>query len=354
MKTAVIINDTSYKPHHGCETVVRNIISLLYKREIETIATNQVGVSWENKSFLKHMKNADIVIVNGEGTLHHAEDRVKDLARIGKYVKEHLLKPVVLINTIYQDNGPEIGAYMKYFDLIYVRESFSQRELEKIGILSHVVPDMTFYTPYDLADKHIVSDIGVSDSVYSSVSKKLYSFSMHNHYHFLPVLSVPKINKFNYCSSWLKLIRFLILKWIKTILLKLGIPLSYKQKRSLYFMESYKDYINTISNLKLFISGRFHSLCFALKTMTPFIAIRSNSHKIEGMLADIGIGYERILEFDDIEECELKKYTEWSDDESIKIHQYINEAPLKIEEMFDKILVVTNNMKLEAGDTNEK
>ncbi|MBD3843027.1 MAG: polysaccharide pyruvyl transferase family protein [Campylobacterales bacterium] len=354
MKTAVIINDTSYKPHHGCETVVHNIIFLLHKRDIETIATNQVGISWDNKDFLNHMKNADIVIVNGEGTLHHAGNRAKDLARVGQYVKEHLFKPVVLINTIYQDNGPEIGAYMKYFDLIFVRESFSQIELKKIGILSYVVPDMTFYTPYDLADKHIVNDIGVSDSVYSSVSKKLYNFCMYNHYRFLPILSVPKINKFNYCSSWLKLARFLILKWIKIILLKLGIPLSYKQKRFLYFIESYKDYINTISNLKLFISGRFHSLCFALKTMTPFIAIRSNSHKIEGMLADIGIGYDRILEVDDIEECKLKKYIEWSDDESTKIHQYINEAPLKIEEMFDKILVIANNVKLEAGDSSEK
>jgi len=354
MKTAVIINDTSYKPHHGCETVVSNIIYLLHKRGIETIATNPVGVSWESKSFIHQMKNADIIIVNGEGTLHHAENRVKDLAKIGKYAKETLSKPIVLLNTIYQDNGPEIGLYMKYFDLIFVRESYSQKELDAIGVVSQVVPDMTFYSTYDLTNKHIASDIGVSDSVYSPVSKKLYKLAMNYHYRFLPALSVPKINKFKYFSSFFKIFRFKINIWIKMILLKLKIPLTYKQKRSLYFMEHYTDYINTVADLKLFISGRFHSLCFALKTMTPFIAIRSNSHKIEGMLADIGIGYERILEFDDIEECELKKYTEWSDDESIKIHQYINEAPLKIEEMFDKILVVTNNMKLEAGDTNEK
>jgi hypothetical protein len=333
---------------------VSNIIYLLQKRDIETIATNQVGVSWENKSFLKQMKNADIVIVNGEGTLHHAEDRVKDLARIGKYVKEHLFKPVVLINTIYQDNGPEIGAYMKYFDLIYVRESFSQRELEKIGILSHVVPDMTFYTTYDLMGKHITNDIGVSDSVYSSVSKKLYKFAMRYHYHFLPVLSVPKINNFKYFGSLLKLIRFKMISWIKIILLKLKIPLSYKQKRSLYFMEHYMDYISAVADLKLFVSGRFHSLCFAVKTMTPFIAIRSNSHKIEGMFEDIGIGDNRIVHIDEVKQEILAKYEYFSEDEREKIERYVTEAPIKIEEMFDKILIVTNNMKLGTGDTNEK
>ncbi len=337
MKTAVIINDTSYKPHHGCETVVNNIITLLKERNIYTIATNPVGISWQNKTFLEEIGKADIIIVNGEGTLHHSEVRVKDLVLVGKYVKENFDKPIVLINSIYQENGSQIASYMKYFDQIYVRESFSQKDLAQFNIASSVIPDMTFYSIYNLKKKRISEYIGVTDSVDSALSKKLFLFAKRYHYKFLPALAVPKINPSKYIYTFLKRARFKVFKFVKTLLLKFGIPLKYKRIRTMYYIDEYDDYISEIGDLKFFITGRFHSLCFALKTLTPFVAITSNSHKIEGLLYDIGIGENRIKTIEEIEEKKLDIYFVFSNEEKEKIEKYITMAPTKIESMFDKI-----------------
>lgn len=72
MKKALIVNDTSYENHHGCELVIKNIHKLLEKNNIKVIATNPTGVDWfKNRKFIRSIYKADIVIINGEGTLHH-------------------------------------------------------------------------------------------------------------------------------------------------------------------------------------------------------------------------------------------------------------------------------------------
>ena len=109
MKQAVILNDTSFESHHGCEVVVENIKRLLFKNGIETISTNSVGVDWEqNKVFIRKLCESDIVVVNGEGTIHHSQPRALELSSITRYVKRHLNIPVVLINSTIQDNDDEI------------------------------------------------------------------------------------------------------------------------------------------------------------------------------------------------------------------------------------------------------
>ncbi len=47
------------------------------------------------------MSALDIVIVNGEGTLHHSQKKVLDLAKAAKYASVGLNIPVVLINSTY-------------------------------------------------------------------------------------------------------------------------------------------------------------------------------------------------------------------------------------------------------------
>ena len=86
---AVILNDTSFDFHHGCSKVMENIVTLLNNRGIHVIGTNPVGVDWQiNSSFLNNLAVADIVIVNGEGTIHHSQSRAKELVKISKYAKK--------------------------------------------------------------------------------------------------------------------------------------------------------------------------------------------------------------------------------------------------------------------------
>ena len=60
----------------------------------------------------------------------------------------------------------------------------------------------------------------------------------------------------------------------------------------------------------------------------------SNSFKIEGILEDIDINSKRIIEERNIENIRIQKFSE---DELAKINQFINNAPIRIEEMFKEI-----------------
>ncbi len=340
MKKCVILNDTSFDFHHGCETVMMNIIRLLRENNIETINTNPVGINWkDNKEFLYSLANADIVIINGEGSLHHNSKRVQELLPIGKYVKDNIGIPVVLINATYQENGKKMAEYMKYFNFIFVRETMSQVDLEQYGIVSEVVPDITFYSKYDLSKKSVTNMVGVTDSVCSDVSDHLYEFTMQNNYIYLPTLTVPKFRGLH-VYTLLKGFKFYVKKYIKTLFSKLGYSLDTYYLGMNYYTNDYDEYIQKIADLKFIYIGRYHALCFALKTETPFIAIKSNTHKIESMLEDIGIDSSRILDNGSIMKKDLQPFSKI---ELNNIRKYTTLAPERIELMFQKISQLVSN-----------
>ena len=332
-KKAVIINDTSYEFHHGCETVVANIKKLLQRQQIQVTATNPVNVDWRhNHSFRKKMATADLVVVNGEGSIHHAKPRAARLIAVAEYMQQRQGTPVVLINSTCQENGPELTAKMKFFTRIYVRESFSQRDLKKSSISSQVVPDMSFYTQYDLNAKPNTERIGVTDSVYPDISEYFYDLSHRKGYLYLPILTNIRLH--GNSSNLLQLIRYQTVKKLDFIRFKAGHNLKHKKIKRFFYVKNYQQYIQAIAGLKFLFTGRFHSLCFALKTMTPFVAIPSNSHKMESLLHDIGLEGDRLQHVSKLENLANSDFspTEWR-----KIRDYVTSAPARIEQMFAEI-----------------
>ena len=70
MVNAVLLNDTSKRYHHGCARVSRIIKNGLQKQGVDLIATSFAHKNWKkNKLFLKSLKKAQLIIINGEGTL---------------------------------------------------------------------------------------------------------------------------------------------------------------------------------------------------------------------------------------------------------------------------------------------
>lgn len=338
-RKAVILNDTSNELHHGCRTVMRNIRCLLRKRNIELIATNPSSVDWQpNKRFVEDIQKSDIVIVNGEGTLHHSQRTGLYLVKVSEYCKK-LAIPVVLINSTYYRNNEEFANYTKNFDLIFVRQSLSQDELKEKNINSEVVPDMTFYDTINISEKEKTSKIGFTDTFSTELSEKLYYYSQKSkEYLYLPILVPYKIETWSNPRSVLRKIKyeaFNMVNYIKRIFFKNRLNHAYI--RRFYYVESYDKYIKTIRDLNFLVTGRFHALCFALKTQTPFLALPLNSNKIEGILKDIGLNNERIIKFEDLNDELIAKYSNFNEDELAKITVYTNSAITKIERMFEKI-----------------
>jgi len=340
MKKVAILNDTSNVPHHGCGIVSSCLSELLLNNNFEVIDINPCEKNWRlNKKFIKNLQMTDVVIVNGEGTLHHSQKIAMELIKIGKYVKSMSRIPVVLINATIQDNNNSFYDYLKYFDMIFVREYMSHIDLMEHGIISKVTPDLSFYSVFSRNSYEYRKGVGVTDSVFLDLSEKMYKLSQVNNYYFLPILTVPRFN-FDNIFMMAKSVKYYASRLVNLVINKSNFLADYKNTRSLFYEDSYEKYINKISSLSFILIGRYHSLCFAIKTLTPFVVVKSNSFKIEGILNDIGIGARMV---ENINEANIEKYGEFSIDELEKIKLYIDQAPKKIERMFRDISKLVDN-----------
>jgi len=135
MKVA-IYNDcdvNSYK-HFGCELVMETFKDQLSRVDCELVGT----VKKDNFRDAAHVKSildkSDLVIVNGEGSLHH--DRRNDLLAIGKNWNS------ILINTVFEKN---VTSGLENFKYISCRESYSARAAkEASGLDIDTIPDIIF------------------------------------------------------------------------------------------------------------------------------------------------------------------------------------------------------------------
>jgi polysaccharide pyruvyl transferase WcaK-like protein len=339
-KSIVVLNDTSYESHHGCILVMSNLKKLAYKNNLKILSTNPTGKDWkQNKSILRQIPKCDLVLVNGEGTLHDAQPVARDLITIAKYVKDKYKIPVVLINSTYQNNGPLMAKYTRYFDLIYVRETLSKKDLDKYNIKSKVVPDLSFYTKFKQLKKNKNLQIGVTDSTYKEECMWLLRFAIKNNYKYFPILTFPKI-KIEKIRTLVSFLRFKLFKQFIPLLKLSSINFPHKIQKMFFYADHYENYINEISNLNFLIVARYHTLCFALKTQTPFVALEKESFRMRGLLDDIGIGRNRIKRSLYLNKIKLEKFNfnKFTKKEKERIRAYTESAPQKIDVMFREIL----------------
>ena len=112
-KNYYIVNDTRYDNHHGCLTVIENLKSAMKQRGWNCIGSLPVSSSLQDleRYFPKDL-TPDLIIVNGEGTLHHDGRNCKKLLTVCKKLQESY--SVVLINALWQDVDPTIEGQQQY------------------------------------------------------------------------------------------------------------------------------------------------------------------------------------------------------------------------------------------------
>lgn len=152
-----LINDTStFNNHFGCQLVGQTMREQFARVGLELTLT--LGLRFKlNSEIEKKLAAADLVIINGEGSIHHS--RNIDLLQLAKKY------PCVLINTAY-DQNPHCEA-LHSFLYISTRESLSAKEITKVREQCEVVPDAIFASSLlnSLLFPSPVDDIGYTDNV---------------------------------------------------------------------------------------------------------------------------------------------------------------------------------------------
>ncbi|MDQ0464635.1 GNAT superfamily N-acetyltransferase [Caulobacter ginsengisoli] len=277
----VVINDTRVDRHHGCGRVMRTLLDLASANELEVIATAPAHADWRaDPAFMAAFERARLVIVNGEGTIHHDRPAGALLLEAGAAARARGI-PAALINASWQTNP---AASLAEFALIAARETRSVDEIAEAGFRARRVPDLSLYETVTPAPRR--QGVGFTDSVVRSLVPALESARRR-------VRGVPV--PIQYGGGRLAWVRQTLGR--QDLLHPARLVALAGARLASYGARSADDaaYMDRIAGLEMLVTGRFHAATFALAAGTPLLALDSNTHKIAAVLEDAGLDPARLI-----------------------------------------------------------
>lgn len=328
-----IVNDTRFDRHHGCFRVMTAIETLLAKNGCQVVGTNPAHTNWEsNWAFLRALETARLLLVNGEGTIHHDRPAGRQLLRISGYAKARGI-PVALINTGWESNGAEFLELLKSFTLVAARDSNSASQMQQGGATCTIVPDLSLFGKSNLSPSPRSGGVLFSDSVDRFKAVELEKCRRNVNGKTLSIVyPLPGTR------GYLKFIRegFAIRDALTPRLL-----VDIMQMRHRLWQNSHTDvspYIAALSQADLLVSGRFHACTLALTTGTPFVTIASNTDKIASLIADSGLERWRVDAQISPEAINEYRARGWSESEQSAIRDYLESANASAEGLFRELV----------------
>ncbi len=305
MPRAVFVNDTSSWYHWGCtctSTAVTQQLSI-HGLNIDSIpivdvySCNNTPTSSElfanpshfhsfaekNPAFITKLKEADLVIINGEGTIHGYSHAALTLLYIAYISKTFLSKRVAIINhssypcdisKSLDECSPEI--YQKVYSAIdysATREPLSTQLLRSLDIdtqqsfdcLPLYVRDNYVAQP-PTGPRYIVIAGGISlNSGELEILAQYASVMNQNNYAIkllVGAMAHPAADDFEFLDALTKILPF---------------------EAEVVNAKSAGEWLDTIANATILVSGRFHHSIAAAVLGTPYIAFESNTPKISGI-----------------------------------------------------------------------
>lgn len=284
---AVLINTTFQLGHHGCTLVDRQLDKLAHAAGLEVVAKIPLYADWGQIAPNKF----DVVLVNGEGGLHHDSKAARRIAQVPHWARANG-KAAYLINSVYEANGEEVAAGVAGYRSIFVRDSFSREALVAAGIRSRVVPDLSLTWTPDISRRNGRALV-VTDSTLRTTNERLHRLARSLRARFLPLMARPprpaELNADK--RRW----RNYTAKRFAASL----VPTGLWRDRWRGLIPEFDDFVGWLSeHAGLIIAGRFHGVCIALDLEIPVLAVASNTRKIEGVLAGAGLEARYITDFD--------------------------------------------------------
>ncbi|MCC7416244.1 MAG: polysaccharide pyruvyl transferase family protein [Acidobacteria bacterium] len=254
-----LFNDTGSSPHVGCLAVSEAHRLMLARAGgfvrhaffqpdwhgfAKPTLDESVEAAWASAPLRRVLASSDAVVVNGEGTIHHGNGRHL-LAILAAAQRAGL--PTFLVNAVLQDADDGRGILAALTDCT-VRDAASARYLDGLGVAHRTVSDSFFEAPFlgepihDFTGRVVVTDChpalaGALAPAFDAVKRALGT-----------------------------------------------------RRTAHYLLESSAraaDWRHALADLRgadAIVTGRHHGVCLALRAGIPFVAVPSNSWKIEGFL----------------------------------------------------------------------
>ncbi len=246
---------------------------------------------WENgrggpgaKEFLAKMERADVVVLNGEGSVYRDNlSAVRELY-LAWFAKTRLRKPTVFLNGLVHLSNivPRINAMVaktfRALDAVAVRDPVSLRNLHsyypEIGAV--MIPDSCFYLAHEL---------GQCGEIPAPVRARLAGQS----YFTIDPGPMPLDYQYGERSAIHELVVKLKRLTGQAVFVESAPTDSYMEKvcqatGSIYVsgMRSYRDFAGLLSGARFQVTGRYHNPLIASMVGTPSISFATSSHKVHG------------------------------------------------------------------------
>ena len=290
-RTYFLVNDTRYHNHHGCLTVIRNLHLGMQRRGWTCVGSLPVSASVRQLGrYRRQLREARLVVVNGEGTLHHDRRGAQRLLAVCEELQKH--HPVVLVNALWQDNdAARWQSVLDGFTSITTRDRRSQAQLRALGVDAHYAPDLTFYD-YPKATVTHRSKFGCTDSVLNRwTTAALEQCAQDDDMRFCPVYT-GDLRYSRGPRDWGRKVKYRLYPWLGR---QFGLKIPPRYRSLEYAERDTGVFLETLAACSAVCVARYHVLCFAVQQQVPFIAVASNSHKSEALVEELGLPLEQYV-----------------------------------------------------------
>ena len=334
MVSVGILNETNVdNGHFGCIRVMDCIYDRLQERGIRVSVAVPSGLDWRSEAeYVTGLSSSNLILVNGEGTLHHGRRKGRWLLEIAE-AEELVGIPKVLVNAVWQGNPADWGKLLRQFDLVTTRDSWSANEAsESIGRDVEWLPDLSVFSPVASSSTQARSGIIIGDSASNAASIALAELGKSLENAGRDVVLAPVVTKDHGThrqTGWRRL-RLKLRNW--------RLHSAQRGLSSVSFNTNVEEYLEALAGASLNINGRFHAICLSLVTRTPFIAFTSNSWKIEALIEDVGLDRDRLKARGEFGPKDLER-RDWkfSDRELENIDEFLARSHIGIPQLFDEV-----------------
>jgi polysaccharide pyruvyl transferase WcaK-like protein len=321
----LLVNDASLAGHHGSALVTDRAKSLAQEVGIDLT----IGWPWSKiEDTLSRTHEFEVVIVNGEGSIHHDSPSARRIAQLALLLHAQNI-PAFLVNASEEANSHEILRGLAAFRRIYVRDEASRQSLSKASIPAHVVSDLT------LSWKHApqaggIGELLVTDASDNRKSERLIDLARKWSARPVTMRCPPPRPRRGFPTRWLS-------HQAKSLIAGFA-PMGAWQLR-------YRPTANTYCALARILAeeasgiicGRYHAVCFALCQGLPFLAIEGNIGKVAALLGDIGMR-DRLRSLEELESMTGRpRIPAFSDEEHQRRQLFLADTRRRAGQMFRDI-----------------